>query len=171
MRLVFVDLETGGLEPGKHPITQVACVAVDPSLKELASFERKVVFNEADCDPESLAVSRYNREQWQREAVAAPKACAELSAFFKRFADVRMVSQRTGNPYFVAQMAGYNAATFDGPFLQCFYRQQDAFLPAAFRVLDVLQRVLWHFHERPQLAPPSDFKLGTICQHTCRPRI
>lgn len=29
MRLVFIDLETGGLDPQRHPITQIAAIAVD----------------------------------------------------------------------------------------------------------------------------------------------
>jgi DNA polymerase III epsilon subunit-like protein len=36
-------------------------------------------------------------------------------------------------------------------------------MPAGFRVMCVMQRVLWHFHERPAIDPPADFKLGTVC--------
>jgi len=163
MGLVFIDLETGGLDPARHPITQIAAVAVDQSLVELDAIERKVDFDMATADPEALKISSYSREVWDRESVPQPHAIDDLSRFLKRFADLKMTS-RAGNPYHVAQLAGYNAATFDGPFLQAFYRKHDTFMPAGFRVMDAMQRVLWHFHERPAIDPPADFKLGTVCQ-------
>lgn len=165
MRLVFIDLETGGLDCTRHPITQIAAVAVDEQLRELEAFETKVQFDERQADPEALAKSHYDAAVWARDAIAPRQATDALSAFFKRYADVKMVSQRTGRDYFVAQLAGYNAATFDGPFLQAMYRQHDAFLPATYRVMCCLQRVLWHFHYRPEHPQPIDFKLGSVCQH------
>jgi len=164
MRLVFIDLETGGLDHTRHPITQIAAVAVDPALTELASFEAKLTFDISRADPEALAVSSYSQEIWARQSRPPIDVCGELSAFFKRFADVQMVSQRTGRPYHVAQLCGYNSAAFDGPFLQCFYRQLDQFMPAGYRVLDVMQRAMWHFHERPDIAQPIDFKLVNVCR-------
>lgn len=131
----------------------------------MEAFETKVRFNEADAEPEALTKSRYDPTVWARDAVAPRQAINSLSAFLKRYADVKLVSQRTGRDYFVAQLAGYNASTFDGPFLQTLYKREDAFLPAAYRVMCCLQRVLWHFHYRPQHPQPCDFKLGTICQH------
>lgn len=163
MRLVFIDLETGGLDHTRHPITQIAAIAVDAALNEIGSFEAKVGFDVSQADPEALAVSSYSPEVWEREARSPALVCNQLSAFFKRFADVQMTS-RAGNPYYVAQLCGYNSAAFDGPFLQCFYRQLDQFMPAGYRVLDVMQRALWHFHERPSVAQPVDFKLVNVCK-------
>ncbi len=44
-RLVFLDLETAGHEPKRHPIIQVAAVAVDQRLDEVDSFEAKITFS------------------------------------------------------------------------------------------------------------------------------
>lgn len=163
MRLVFFDLETGGLDWNRHPIIQIAAIAVDEQLNELGTFEAKVDFDLAAADADALAKNSYDREAWNRESLGASEACARFSGFLKRFADVRMVSQRTGNPYNVAQLVGHNAASFDSPFLQAFFQKQGAFLPASYRVMCTLQRAIWYFHERPDIVPPTEFKLGTLC--------
>ncbi len=165
MRLVFVDLETGGLDQSRHPITQIAAIAVDADLKEIDTFEAKVDFDVTKADPEALKISSYDPAVWKSQSLPASQVIATLSRFLKRYADLRMVSHRTGNEYFVAQLVGYNAATFDGPFLQAFYKTHNAFMPAAFRVMCVMQRLLWHFNEHEADSPPDDFKLGTVCRH------
>lgn len=162
-RLVFIDLETGGLNPLVHPITQIAAVAVDRDLEPIEEFEAKLTFDKATADPQALALSSYNEDVWNKQARSPFEIISRLSAFLKRFCDVSMVSKK-GSSYTVAQLAGYNADSFDGPFLQNLYKQQNAFLPTAFRVLDVLQRVRWHFYESPNV-PPADFKLTTVCSY------
>lgn len=164
MRLVFFDLETGGLDPSRHPITQMAAVAVDADLQEIEHFECKVDFDRTAADPQALSVGRYCPEIWAAEQIPCKQACFTLAAFLKRHADLRMVSQRTGSEYWVAQLVGYNATTFDGPFLQSFFKDRQCFLPASFSVLCVMQRAWWHFIER-DCQRPENFKLGTICRH------
>jgi DNA polymerase III epsilon subunit-like protein len=163
MRLVFLDCETGGLDPARHPMIQVAAVATTPDLVELDALECKIEFDIADADPEALKGNCFDPAVWAREAAPSRVVLSRLSAFLSRYADVEMISQRTGRPYYVAQVVGHNAATFDGPFLQAFYKRHDAFLPASYRVLCTVQRAQWHFLERPHLTPPTDFKLKTLC--------
>lgn len=165
MNTVFFDLETGGIDPSKHPIIQIAAIAVGSDLVERNHFEVKVAFDPAECDPEALKHNCYNEAVWKEKSVNPSDAIARFSAFLKEHADVRMVSGRTGKPYFVAQLIGHNAASFDGPFIQAFYRQYDAFLPASYRVMCTLQRAIWYFHERPDIKQPTDFKLATLCQY------
>ncbi len=165
MRMVFFDLETGGLDPARHPITQIAALAVDGDLNEIDSFEAKVRFDICVADPEALRLNRYDPEIWKAEARPPLRVCDDLAAFLKRCADVRLISKRTGAEYWVAQLVGYNAATFDGPFLQSLYRQTKVFLPAGFSVQCVLQRVRWYFIEHDDAHPPEDFKLATVCRH------
>ena len=81
--------------------------------------------------------------------------------FLRCFADVELI----GQPYRVAQLAGHNAATFDGPFLTGWYKQVDEFLPASRTVLCTLHRALWYFQENPQAERPENMKLGTLAQH------
>jgi oligoribonuclease (3'-5' exoribonuclease) len=45
-RIVFVDIETGGLDPKKHPVIQIGAAAVDGSLEVLEAFEAKIQFDE-----------------------------------------------------------------------------------------------------------------------------
>ena len=164
MRSVFFDLETGGADPSRHPITQIAAVAVDEHLNELESFECKVRFDESAADPKALELNHYDPEVWAEKGLAPRMAADRFARFLKKYDDVLMVSQ-AGKPYRVAQLIGYNAATFDGPFLQRTYKELGVFLPASFRVMCLLQRVLWGFHEDPRKKPPADFKLGTVCKY------
>lgn len=165
MRKVFFDLETGGLDPNRHPIIQIAAIAVDVDLNELDVFEAKVDFDMAAADPDALAKNSYNREVWDRESVSPLSACNELSRFLKPFTDVQMISPRTGMPYYVAQLIGHNSHSFDAPFLQAMYRQQKQFLPAGFLTLCTLQKALHYFNDRPDLRKPENFKLEGLCKY------
>ena len=109
-RVVFVDLETGGLDHNTHPIIQVAAVAFAVELwenecewREVGSFERKVKFREEACDPEALKL-RYRPEDWV-DAVAPFRANDQLSQFLRDHATVERMS-KAGKPYKVAQLAG-----------------------------------------------------------------
>ncbi len=57
-RLVFFDLETGGLDPKRHPIIQLAAVAVDAGLEVLEAFEAKVIFDRNKANAHSLQLQR-----------------------------------------------------------------------------------------------------------------
>lgn len=164
MRLVFFDLETGGLDYTKHPITQIAAIAVDADLREIDSFQAKLDFDRNAADPRALDIGRYSPEIWTAEQKPCSAVCAELAKFLAKYADIRMISQRNGSEYWVAQLVGYNATTFDGPFLQALYRNHQCFLPAAFGVLCVMQRAMWRFIELDSRRP-ENMKLATVCRH------
>lgn len=143
-KLVFFDLETGGLDPQKHAITQLAAVAVDAaSFAELETFERKLRFKPEAAEKEALDLGSYDPEAWEREAVAPPDALRDFSAFLSDHATKRMVSARTGKDYFVARLAGHNAASFDMPFLRRYFALCDLFLPGYFLALDTAQLAAW----------------------------
>lgn len=164
MRMVFFDLETGGLDSSKHPIIQIAAVAVDARLKEIGWYEAKIDFDRSAADPAALELNSYSPEIWERESKPAPHVCLGLASFLKQYADVPMVS-KSGRPYSVAQLAGYNADAFDGPFLRLFYQQHSQFLPAIPRVLCVLQRVAWLLMEHGSFQALPNLKLATVCAH------
>jgi len=48
--LVWIDLETTGLNPGHHVILEVACVITDDELESLHEFTKLVI----DCEPNVL---------------------------------------------------------------------------------------------------------------------
>lgn len=170
-RLVFVDLETAGLDPATHPIIQIAAIAIDSSLNELESIEFKIRFDESTADRKSLGKDRYSPTLWKREALGPRVAAQKFARFLRRHASFDMQS-KDGNPYRVSQLVAHNAERFDGPFLHAWYRRQAVYCPARYMVLCTKQRALWLFDEDKQLTPPSDFKLGTLCEYfgvTLRP--
>jgi len=161
-RLVFIDLETTGLEPWR-PVMQVAAVAVARNLAELETFEAKVQFPKAWADPAALRKVHYATAVWRREAKPARQVAQDLAAFLTRHATVDMVSA-DGNPYRVAQVVAHNAA-FDGAFLRRWFDRLGLFFPGHYRMLCTVQRAVWLFQEDLSLTPPDDFKLGTLCQY------
>jgi DNA polymerase III epsilon subunit-like protein len=162
-KIIFIDLETGGLNPKRHPIIQVAAIAVDSHLEPLEAFEAKIRFDEREANQNSLRKNHYHRGVWTREAHEPEEVARSLAEFLRRHATVPMLSSK-GRPYCFAQLVAHNA-TFDGPFLHNWYERLRIFLPARYHVLCTLQRAMWYFHEHQHEPLPSDFKLATLCQY------
>jgi DNA polymerase-3 subunit epsilon len=160
--LLFTDVETSGLDPERHEITQVAAVVVDRAFKEHAWLEYKLPFDVKAADPESLKINGYDPEVWEKEAVHPTKFMGHLEGICRTFASVRMVAKKTRRPFFVAQMAGHNAERFDFEFLRALYKRLDRFLPIAFRVLDTAQLATLYLHETGAV---EDTKLQTLAEH------
>ncbi len=161
---IYVDLETTGLDPQRHPIIQIAAIAVDGHMRELEIIELKVKFDEREATPEALQKNGYNQGLWEREGLEPTDAAKQFAAFLRRHATVDM-SSKEGRPYLVAQLVGHNGATFDGPFLHAWYRRLGIFCPARYQTLCTLQRALWYFDEHKHETPPTNFKLGTLCEY------
>lgn len=155
---IVFDLETGGVET-HHPSIQLAAIAVDDEWREVSSFEQKIIFDEADCDPEALALNHYTPEAWAE--AASPNACSNLfSRWLAPYRSVTLVSKRTGKPYSVAAMAGYNVA-FDQPRLKALY--SNSFMPCHYLMRCVLQRVIWYYEESGN-TPPDSYKLSNVAR-------
>lgn len=163
-RLVFFDLETGGLDPHRHPVTQFAAIAVDDEFSELDSLELKLQFDPKAADPEALKLNGYDPEVWRSDALRTVDALPRISAFLKKHATVDKVSQKSGKPYRVARLAGHNAAEFDARFLQALFKREGQFLPAEYRALDTVQLAAWHFLVRLDVEP-ENLKLETLVGH------
>jgi DNA polymerase III epsilon subunit-like protein len=161
-RLVFVDLETGGLETWR-PIIQLAAIAIAGNGRELEAFEAKLRFDERFADPKSLRKNHYSSERWLREARPACVVAESFAQLLMRHATIDQTSAG-GRVFQVAQLVAHNA-DFDGPFLKAWYERMRLFLPASPRVLCTVQRAMWSFHENKLLTPPTDFKLGTLCEY------
>lgn len=159
---VYIDLETAGLDVERSPIIQVAAIAVRDG-EIIAEFERKLQFDMAAADRQALEINSYNAKTWAVRAIAQDAGRSELTAFLKCHAAVDMVSQRTGSPYSVAQLAGHNASRFDGPVLQSWYRRASEFFPASFMVLDTLQLAMWFCRVTGE--KPDNMKLATLAQY------
>ena len=143
--IVFFDLETGGLELD-HPIIQLAAIATDENGVELSSFNKLVQFDEATADPGALIINHYDPDRWAAEAIPQADAVKQFSRWLDGFKSIERIAKTTGRPYYVARLAGYNAAVFDQPRLRKFFGA--SFLPAYNHVLDVKYLADWYFHER-----------------------
>ena len=155
---VYFDLETGGVLP-QQPTIQLAAIAVDEHGVEAASFEQKIAFNEADCDPEALRLNHYTKEAW-KDAINFQATAALFASWLKPYSSVSLMSKRTGRPYSVARLAGYNALTFDLPRLKAMFGT--SFFPCEYLVRDVLQRALFWFDEHPEAPRPENYRQTTI---------
>lgn len=162
-RAVYFDIETGGLDPQRHPIIQIAAIAVEHGSEPLEAFEAKVRFDERKANKNSLRKNHYHPGTWAREAQEPADVAQAFAKFLRRHATIPLTSAK-GNEYFVAQLVAHNAA-FDGPFLQSWYERLGSYLPARRLVLCTLQRAVWYFTEHAALVPPTDFKLATLCAH------
>jgi DNA polymerase III epsilon subunit-like protein len=162
-KLIFLDIEAGGTNPKRHPIIQLAAIAVDAELSPIEAFEVKIRFNENQANRNSLRKNHYRKGTWATEALEPIEAARAFADFLRRHATVPTVSS-DGSTYFRAQLVAHNAP-FDGDFLFAWYEKLGVYLPARRQVLCTLQRAIWYFAEHPLDRRPLDFKLATLCQH------
>ncbi|MAT72919.1 MAG: hypothetical protein CMJ58_25845 [Planctomycetaceae bacterium] len=171
-RLVFFDLETGGLDPNRHPICEIGAVSVSASTgATLETFHMLVQFDPKEADPRSLSLKKYDPALWATAAMS-PSLVAEYFAQFLRRHATCIRHRADGSTYRVAKLAGHNAESFDGPFLRAWYGRLGKYLPAAMSVLDTKQRAMWLFEEQTQLPRPENLKLETLAKYfgvTTRP--
>ena len=162
--LVFVDLETGGLEPETRPVIQIAAIAVESSsLRELQTIELKIKFNKKHVSPNALNKNSYDPVVWEQEALKPKDAANQFASFLRIHSTIDMTSSQR-SPYQIAQLVAHNAP-FDGPFIHTWYRKLGIFCPARYQLLCTLQRALWYFDEHKTETPPANFQLGTLCQY------
>src|SRR5712692_11444528 len=100
-KLICFDLETGGLNPKRHPIVQLAAIAVDRHLEPVEAFEAKIRFDEREANRNSLRKNHYRRGLWAREAHEPEEVAKHFADFLRRHATVPMLSS-DGRPYYVA---------------------------------------------------------------------
>jgi len=115
-KLVFFDLETGGLETWR-PIIQIAAIAVASDGRELETFEAKLRFDESLADPKTLRKQHYSRERWLHEAKPPCVVAESFAQLLMRHASVDQTAFG-GRVFQVAQLVAHNG-TFDGGFAAC----------------------------------------------------
>jgi len=141
-KLVVFDVETSGLDPKKHEITQIAMAAMQGD-DVVSRLEMKVQFDVARASDEALEIFGYTEERWS-DAERPTVMVDQVAEFLRRNATIEKTSARTGRKYKIARVAGYNVS-FDVKFLTTVFKAWGAFLPAdAYRALDVMQLALWH---------------------------
>jgi len=167
--LVFLDIETGGLDKDKHPITQVAMVAVDAvTFEERGEYSARILFKEELAEKEALERNHYDPELWAKEGIGPGVALDQMVDFLRKHATHRMKSARTGTYYHVALAAGHNIVGFDIPFLFSWaerlcvaMKKNPVFLPLARYGVDTMTLAAL-YSARVANHPLDDHKLGTL---------
>lgn len=156
------DLETGGIDPKRHPIIQIAAIAIDLNGEILEAFEAKVKFDPKKANAHSLRKNHYHPGVWANQGQEAKLVAKGFAEFLRRHATHPMLSAQ-GKPFHVAQLAAHNAA-FDGPFLTSWFERLGVYLPAKRLVLCTMQHAMWYFVSsgRPS---PTNFQLASLCEH------
>lgn len=124
--MVWVDVETGGLNEHEHEILEIAAVRVEArSQRVLGTFHRYVLPTKP-VDPEAAAKNGYNEAGWQlARAIPLADALQQLAPFLEG-----------------ATQAGQHP-NFDRRFLVASYARLELRLPkaATHRMVDVIDQV------------------------------
>lgn len=157
--LVFLDLETAGGDARRHPIIQIAAVAVDAHLIVQDELELKLQFDPRLATQASLRKAHYRPAIWRHDAVPPLVGARRLARFLRQQS---AHGSRHRQP--LLQLVAHHA-NYDGPFLQAWFRRQEVYLPAHPQLLCTLQRIRWFFAEHPKLPPPASFRLASLCHY------
>lgn len=140
--LVFIDIETTGLNVSKHEIIEIGCVLVTPKLEVIEEFELKIKPERIeDADPTSLKINHYKEEQWQ-DALSLEEAMKILSEKTKGFI-----------------MVGQNVA-FDSMFLEFNFSKLGIVNEMHYHKLDTISIAWAKLHREPDL---NHFSLREMC--------
>lgn len=166
MRIVWVDLETGGTDETVHQITQVAAVAttgLDEGLEELDSFEAKVTLSPGHYTDEALQVQGYTAERWAG-AKPVPQVLRDFDLWLSPHGTQRR--SKKGGLYVAAVMGAYNAS-FDATFLRASADRAGVWLHLATWTggyLDVLQWAMVRDLQAGRAGGELSYKLANVCE-------
>ena len=149
--LIFIDLETTGVDMEKHEITEIACLVVDPkTLKIKKRFERKIMPENLElADPEALKLTEFSKKVWQKEAKPLEKVIKDLNKLAPG-----------------GMFIGWNTS-FDRPFLEKVIREKKMELNYDYHWLDVSSLVYEEFFSDKK---PKKLKLTAACKVLGVPR-
>jgi len=149
--LVFIDLETTGMDLCQHEIIEIACLVVDPkTLKIKKRFERKIMPEHLEkAAPEALKITGFSKKVWQKEAQSLGKVLQDLNQLAPK-----------------GMFIGWNVS-FDRPFLERAIRDKGMTLNFDYHWLDVSMLVYEHLFSDKKL---KRIKLTDTCEILGIPR-
>lgn len=105
-RLIFIDLETTGLDKNKHEILEIGCLLVDgESFEIIEEFSAKVKPKHIKtANPEALKINGYTKEKW------------------KNAKDVKEVLEKVASISDGAMVAGWHIC-FDWEFIEMYFKK------------------------------------------------
>jgi DNA polymerase-3 subunit epsilon len=170
-KMLFIDVETTGVNPERHGLIQISgCVQIGEKVRE--SFDYFVrPFPQDMVDLAALEVTGMNPRQF-----LSPDHPDHLAVPGQNFEDPKEIFDRLAtlfahyvNKFDKAdkfQFVGYNAHSFDMPFLRRFWEKNgDRFFGSWFwyPCLDVM--LVWAQILQPVRAELPNFKLATVARH------
>lgn len=146
-KLAFIDIETTGINPMKHEITEIGCLIAkqneDGTFVEIESFEVKVKPEHIEtAEPEALRVNGYDESAWmfahtQKEALT-------------------LISQKCEGCVMVAQNV-----SFDYAFLVNAFHTYAVADPFFYAKLDTIPMAYLRFRKDPEM---TNFTLRALCE-------
>lgn len=150
--LLFVDVETTGLDPLKHELIEIAAIRTTfDGLHIKESFEAKLRPQHLErAEPKALEVNGYNEVEWAPERCIAPESV------------VKTLASMAAN----AVLVGHNIS-FDENFLVALYTSQGLPSPFGYHKVDTVA-LAWPFFVNGTL---SGLNLSKLCAYLGVPTI
>jgi DNA polymerase-3 subunit epsilon len=170
-KLLFIDVETTGTDPERHGLIQISgCVQIGEEVKECFDYYVRP-YPQDMIEDTALEVTGIDRRQFlppdHPEQLAVPgqefddpqNVYARLAIMLGQYVDKFNRSDKF-------QFVGYNAHSFDMPFLRKFWEKNgDRFFGSWFwyPCLDVM--LVWAQILQMSRAELTNFKLATVARH------
>jgi len=98
-RLLFIDTETGGLDPQKHSLLTIGIVVWDKKLGELFSDEYAVYSDKYIVTKSALRINHFNEEDHRRKAIAPKEIVCKFHEikenYFQEFSTIPLAGHNT----------------------------------------------------------------------------
>jgi len=80
--IIFIDIETTGLDPDYHEIIEIACIRIDNIGQETVYHTKVQPLNIETANPKALEINGYRSKDW-RGAPAPAEVAAKLESFLE----------------------------------------------------------------------------------------
>ena len=160
LKEIFLDVETGGLDPARSALLQVAgIICIDHNIKE--EFEMKIKpFPDDRIDEKALAVNGFTMDMIKgKEFLEPPMAYHSLTSILKKYINKFDKSDKF-------HFAGYNSNTFDSQFIRNFFRKNgDIYYGSYFHHPTIDVMIIAADVLKSDRGGMENFRLNTVCQH------
>lgn len=103
--LIFIDTETGGIDPQKHSLLSIGCVAWEQGRGIADTFEVFIKSNKYFVTNEAKKINKFSKEKHDQKAVSPREAINSLFIFCDKYSNG------------LANLAGHNTQ-FDVAFIK-----------------------------------------------------